>query len=410
MDAELDFDLIINGGGLAGASLACALASSGFRIALIEAKELNNSDQSSFDSRVIALTYSAGAIFRNLNVWQGLKAGSTTPIRQIEVTNHRRRGRARLQASDVGYESLGWNVDARTLGEQLYRRLRELEGVMIFCPATLKEYEIRDDCVTASVESERDETVHQLTARILVVADGGGSSIRQQLKFDVRQMPYAQAALVCRVDTDKSNRFTAYEHFIESGPLALLPVGESGYSVVWTLEQGRLKHLLENSEEKFLEELQNEFGDRAGRFVAVTGTRKSYPLVLSKLKKFVRPRVVIVGNASHTVHPVAGQGFNLALRDVAALADVLETHDRRGWDIGSYDVLAHYERWRLRESNTVTWFTDSLIRTFANDYPLFSVFRNMGLDIVQTLPPLRRILLARTMGLHGRQSKLVVEG
>ena len=152
MDAELDFDLIINGGGLAGASLACALASSGFRIALIEAKELNNSDQSSFDSRVIALTYSAGAIFRNLDVWQGSMPGSTTPIRQIEVTNHRRRGRARLQASDVGYESLGWNVDARILGEQLYRRLRELESVTIFCPATLKDYEIRDDCVTASVE------------------------------------------------------------------------------------------------------------------------------------------------------------------------------------------------------------------------------------------------------------------
>ena len=410
MDAELDFDLIINGGGLAGASLACALASSGFRIALIEAKELNNSDQSSFDSRVIALTYSAGAIFRNLDVWQGLMPGSTTPIRQIEVTNHRRRGRARLQASDVGYESLGWNVDARILGEQLYRRLRELESVTIFCPATLKDYEIRDDCVTASVESVRDETDHNMAARILVVADGGGSSIRQQLKFDVRQSPYAQAALVCRVDTDKSNQCTAYEHFIESGPLALLPVDESGYSVVWTLEQGRLKHLLEDPEEKFLEALQSEFGDRAGRFVAVTGARNSYPLALSKLKKFVRPRVVIVGNASHTVHPVAGQGFNLALRDVAALADVLETHDRRGWDIGSYDVLAHYERWRLRESNTVTWFTDSLIRTFANDYPLFSVFRNMGLDIVQTLPPLRRMLLARTMGLHGRQSKLVVEG
>ena len=150
------------------------------------------------------------------------------------------------------------------------------------------------------------KTDHNMAARILVVADGGGSSIRQQLKFDVRQSPYAQAALVCRVDTDKSNQCTAYEHFIESGPLALLPVDESGYSVVWTLGQGRLKHLLEDPEEKFLEALQSEFGDRAGRFVAVTGARKSYPLALSKLKKFVRPRVVIVGNASHTVPAFLG--------------------------------------------------------------------------------------------------------
>jgi len=179
--------------------------------------------------------------------------------------------------------------------------------------------------------------------------------------------------------------------------------------VIWTQQPEDLKKTIELPRRGFLSHLQQHFGNAAGQFTTLVGERLSYPLVLSHLKRFVRPRVVIAGNAAHTVHPVAGQGFNLALRDVAALAQLLDYHQRRGWDIGSYDVLSKYVRWRSQESRAVTGFTDSMIRIFANEYPVLTSARNRGLDLLQLLPPAKRLLLRRTMGLHGRQSDLAIE-
>ena len=407
MDAQ--YDLIINGGGMVGASLACALADCGFRVALIEAAAYDSSNQPSFDTRTIALTYSSGLIFRNLGIWHGLNAADATAIRQIDVSDESAGGRVRLRSQDVAREALGWNVEARALGNRLYEMLGEFENVSIYSPMTLNTVSVTDNGVLAHVGDDHSSKTNRLFAKLLVVADGSNSELRNQLGFNVQRNSYSQRALVCRVESDRFNRGGAYEHFTRSGPLALLPIGEKGYSVVCTQHQEELDSALQLPRSKFLDVLQARFGDCAGHFENLVGERKTYPLSLSQLKKFVRPRVVVVGNASHTVHPVAGQGFNLALRDVAALTQVLKNHRRRKWDIGSYDVLAKYERWRIRESNYVTWFTDSMVRTFSNQYPILTPARNWSLDILQTVPTAKRWLLHRTMGMYGRQPELARE-
>ena len=407
MDAQ--YDLIINGGGMVGASLACALADCGFRIAVIEAAAYDSSGQPSFDTRTIALTYSSGLIFRNLGIWQGLSASEATAIRHIDVSDESAGGRVRLRSQDVAREALGWNVEARALGNRLYETLGEFENVSIYSPMTLRTFSISNNGVFVEVGKEGSSTANRLFAKLLVVADGSNSKLRDQLGFSARRISYSQSALVCRVESNTFNRGGAYEHFTRSGPLALLPIGEKGYSVVWTRHQEELDAALQLSRSEFVNELQARVEDCAVQIENLVGERKTYPLFLNHLKKFVRPRVVVVGNASHTVHPVAGQGFNLALRDVAALTQVLKNHRRRNWDIGSYDVLAKYERWRIRESNNVTWFTDSMVRTFSNQFPILTPARNWSLDILQTMPPLKRWLLYRTMGMYGRQPELARE-
>ena len=408
MKAE-SYDLIINGGGLVGASLACALAAHGFRIALIEASAYDSADQPSFDTRALALTYSSGTIFRNLNIWQALSESEATAIRYIDVSDAAAGGLVRLRSEDVGREALGWNVEARALGRQLFRALSKFEHIDLYSPMKLQDLSISGSGVLAKAGTENAATAQQLSARLLVIADGSNSMLRDQLNFSAKRTQYRQSALVCRVESEWPNRGGAYEHFTRSGPLALLPIGETGYSVVWTLEQDELERIRKLNRSAFIESLQSQIGERPGKLKNLVGERKIYPLSLSHLKKFVRPRAVVVGNASHTVHPVAGQGFNLALRDIAALAQVLSTHRRRGWDIGSYDVLAKYERWRARESNNVTGFTDSMIRIFANDLPILAPARSWALDILQTVSPVKRMLLMRTMGLYGRQPELAGE-
>ncbi len=400
------YDLIISGGGMVGASLACILIGYGFKVALVETTAYSSTNQPSFDSRALALTYSSGVILRNLNVWQGLSTTEATSIRQIDVSDTAAGGHVRLTAKDVGREALGWNVEARAIGAQLLQVLESNECVSILSPMILKQVEIKDTGVLAIADDLEGGAGHPLSAKLLVIADGSNSALREQLKFTPRSIPYRQRALVCRVETDRTNRGGAYEHFTRSGPLALLPFGENGYSVVWTQEPENLDEVLQLSRSEFLVRLQTVFGDRAGQFKQLLGERKVYPLTLSYLKNFVKPRVVVVGNASHTVHPVAGQGFNLGLRDVAALAQVLRDSRNRGWDIGNIEVLSKFERWRSQEGEFVTWFTDGLIQIFANEYPLLTPARNLGLDLLQLLPPAKRWLLERTMGMHGRQPDL----
>lgn len=403
----MDFDVVISGGGLAGACLASALVSTGLKIVIIERKNFDRVEQTSFDTRYLALTYGTGMVFRSLGLWQELEDDAVTEIKQIEVTNDDRRGLANLKFDDAGVQVLGWNVAANALGRVLVERIQGFDNVTVFSSSMIGD--CRQECEWLKLGIHERENSHSRTikTKLLVIADGGGSGLREKFNFQVQSKRYSQKVLICRVESDQPHRGMAYEHFLKSGPLALLPVGESSFSVVWTVEQSEIHYLTEVDEQTFLTELQHRFGTRAGNFKKILSPRVSYPLRLSRLQKFVRPRVVVVGNASHTVHPVAGQGFNLALRDIAALADVLENHYRWGWDIGSYDVLSHYERWRTRENKAISWFTDSMIETFTNQSKVFSTARNVCLNIVGSSPLLRRSVLIRTMGMFGKQSRLL---
>ncbi len=402
---ESNFDVVISGGGLTGASLACALAQQGFKVAVVEVNDLD-APSSGFDSRMIALTRSSGSIFRNLGVWALLAADAVTEIRAIEVTEQRFRSQVNLHARDAGCDVLGWNVSARSLGKSIYAKLACAGDIAVFSPLRVSAVRTRECGVEVSVTAEDESFSQQLFAKVLVAADGG-QGLGAQLGFRARRKEYSQRALVCTIESDQPHFNIAYEHFCDSGPLALLPVREREYSIVWTLECETLAQLLAVPDDKFLVCLKAAFGVRGGQFVRIVGQRTSYPLVFSKLRKFVKPGLAAVGNASHTVHPVAGQGFNLALRDVAAFTEVLAVHRYRGWDIGSYDVLTRYQQWRLRESESIGWFTDGLVRVFANRNPAVSLVRNLGLDAVQAAPAVKRQLLQRTMGLYGKQARLV---
>ncbi len=409
MQTEDDhYDVLISGGGMVGASLACALAQNNFSVALVEAVDYSSDKSSSFDARALALTFSSGAIFRGLNVWQGLGPKDKTTITEIEVSSERR-GRVQLHCNDVGREALGWNVEAMALGAQLQAQFEKLSKIQLFSSMTIMNVDVGSDCVTAQLTAIENGCPRNLSAKVLVIADGSQSTLREQLGFKPRWVPYRERALVCRIETDRFNENRAFEHFTSSGPLALLPLGDFGYSIVWTQGPNQLSQRLEISDDDFLAELQACFGNQAGYFRELSSKRLVYPLAISQLKRFVRPRVVIVGNAAHTVHPVAGQGFNLALRDILALADVFKSHRRRGWDIGSYDVLSRYERWRSREGQNVVLFTDSMIRVFGSTNPLISMLRDIGLDVLRAVPTARRKLLLRTMGLYGKQPKSITE-
>ena len=400
MHTESEFDLIINGGGLAGSSLALDLASSEFRVALVDIRSFQDTERSGADTRAIALTYSSGVIFRRLGLWDRLPSDSITAIRQTEVTDSSMRGVVQLRASDVGYGELGWNVEAQVIHDELHRCIDESEFVSMFDHSELCDLRIDDDRVTCNVESKDDQPTHALKAKVLVIADGGESGISDSLGFTGRQKQYEHHALVCRVECDWPNRQIAYEHFIRTGPLALLPSGDTGYSVVWTLEPDEAERLRTVTSDQFLDGLQGIFEERVGRFVGLESERRVYPLRYSMLREFVHPRVAVIGNAMHTFHPVGGQGFNLALRETAELAEILTRYRKLGWDIGNYDVLSQYQHRRIQESHAVAGFTDGLISIFANDYPVQSRIRNLGLDVIQAVPPLKRMLLKRTMGLH----------
>ncbi len=400
MQTKLEFDLIINGGGLVGASLALDLASSGFSVALVDIRSFQTAQQRDADARSIALTYSSGVIFRRLGLWDRLPADSVTAIRMTEVTDRSMRGQVQLKAADVGYDVLGWNVEARVLLGQLYRCIEGFESISIFSPAELSDLRIDDDRVRCGIKSKVEESSQTVKAKVLVIADGGESGISEQLGFTGRQKHYGRNALVCRVETDRPNRQKAYEHFVRTGPLALLPSGCNGYSVIWTLEPKESDRLIAVSASQFLDEIQEVFRERAGKFVELASERRAYPLRYSMLRTFVQPGVAVVGNAMHTFHPVAGQGFNLALRDTAELVNILTQFRDRGWDIGCYDALEEYQIRRECESHAVGSFTNGLIRIFANDSPGQLRLRNIGLDVIQAVAPIRRILLKRTMGLH----------
>jgi len=247
----------------------------------------------------------------------------------------------------------------------------------------------------------------RLEAKVVVIADGGRSGLAESLGMRGRGRTYRQHALIATLTTDRDPDGLAFERFTSSGPLALLPAGEHRYVMAWTREPDDIEELIAADDDVFLAQLQQTIGRRAGRFTQ-TSARRAYPLKLHQLTTPVADRAVAIGNAAHTVHPVAGQGFNLGLRDVAGLADLLFEAAREKQDLGSRALLNRYARTRRRDTRSVGWLTDGLIRTFANDSIPLAVLRNAGLSTINVLPSARRALLRQTMGLNAQTSTLAL--
>jgi 2-octaprenyl-6-methoxyphenol hydroxylase len=397
------YDVLIVGGGMVGASLACALGDSGMHIAVIEAFQFQSDQQPSYDVRTISLSHGSRKIMQSLEIWPLIDPQAVCPIRRIHVSDRGHPGLAHLDGADAGVDALGYVIENRALGQALMQRIDTFDNIDMICPASVSD--IRFDANAASLVCDTEKGERLLHGRLVVVADGGRSGLRESLGMRARTDDYEQTAIVCNVTPGLDHQHCAYERFTESGPLALLPMNDRRCWCVWSAHPDEVDELLALSDEDFLARLQRRFGDRLGRFSRV-GERYVYPLARNRVDMHYRERVVLIGNAAHTVHPVAAQGFNLGLRDVAWLAETLRSAETDGRDPGSLEVLQQYASQREQDNKRVTGFTHAMIRVFTSRLAPMIAGRNLGLLLVDLVPELKTALLKRTMGVSGRQSRL----
>lgn len=402
------YDVAIIGGGLAGASLVAALDGHDLRVAVIEAAAFDARDQPSFDARSVALSYGSKMIFSALGVWHAISQQGATPIERIHISDRKHSGMAHLDCRDQGVEALGYVVETRVLGQVLGQNMLACDNVDYLCPASLRSVEFKTDLAEVCYEQAGERKT--LSARLVVAADGGQSIVRQQSGIKTWQSQYGQTAIIANVVTDKPHNHLAYERFTDTGPMALLPTTHPEhpacmYALVWTLEDTQRDVMLALGDDEFLARLQTRFGLRAGHFVK-TGPRHAYPLGVMLAREHVRPRLAIIGNAAHTMHPVAGQGFNLGLRDVASLAQIIIDALNQQDDIGSISVLQQYAKWRRKDHLQTMGFTDGLVRLFSSRFLPFVVARNLGLLALDVMPPVKRGVARHAMGYVGRLSRL----
>ncbi|MDH5777122.1 MAG: 2-octaprenyl-6-methoxyphenyl hydroxylase [Gammaproteobacteria bacterium] len=405
---KTDYDIVIVGGGLVGASLACALGDQDLRIAVVEAFAFDAPDQPSFDARTVALAEASQVIFETLGLWDEIEQLGVTPIQNIHISDRSHSGLTHLDSKEQGVDALGYVVEMRILGKILGQRMSTLDNVDYLCPATLEDVRFSDQ--HASLRIVQDQQEQEITTRLVVAADGGKSIVRQQAGVQSWQTSYGQTAVIANVATDQPHNNIAYERFTDTGPMALLPTThpdtpDSMYALVWTVKEAKRDELLALDDAEFLQRLQQRFGVRAGRFVKAS-KRHAYPLSMSLAKEHVRHRLAFIGNAAHTMHPVAGQGFNLGLRDVASLAQVIVDGTQKNTDIGDLQLLQTYAKWRRKDHIQSMGFTDGLVRVFSSRFPPLMLARNVGLLALDVLPGLKHRVARQAMGYVGKMSRL----
>ena len=396
-----NYDLLIIGGGMVGASLACAVAESGLRIGLVEAHAFDSDSHPGYDARSLALAYGSRLIFEGLGVWQGM--AEATPICHIHISDRGRPGFARINAKELGFDALGYVAEARLIGAALMTRLNSLNGIDLLCPAKLESVELYNDA--AHITLLCNDQYFEVTAKLVVAADGAQSQVRRQLGIDALRWDYDQSAIIANVSPERPHQNTAFERFTDNGPMALLPLDHERCALICTAPTAATKDLLALTDEAFIRQLQQRFGERLGRFLKV-GRRQAYPLYMTKSREQIRPRVAIIGNAAQTLHPIAGQGFNLGLRDVAVLAEIIVDATKTGLDIGHSSVLNAYADWRRWDRRRTIAFTDGLARLFINPLAPLRVARNLGLIVLDLFLPTKRFLAQQAMGLGGKLPRL----
>jgi len=397
--------VIIVGGGMVGLSLALMLAKSNIALKLLEAVKYPNYDDenvapyhSSFDARNTALSRRSVQTYQKLGLWEALQQHAT-PILQVHITEQGSFGKARLVAEQEKVESFGQVIENAWLGRVLLTQVRQQPLIELIDGVQVTSLTQDDDAV--HIEAMRNgEYIHSLKSKLVIAADGRDSFCRQAIGVGVDEHDYDQVAIVTTVQTSKPHQQVGFERFSALGPLALLPLpGEYRRSVVWPVKKGtEAEWLGEENDQHFLDALQETYGDRAGKFEK-TGKRFSYPLSQVLADKQAVGRVVLMGNAAHTIHPVAGQGFNLCLRDADVLVRYLMEQLAKSDDIGNPDNLLAYEQARLTDQQRVIKFCDSVVRGFSNQNPILKLLRNTGLIAFDVIPGIKPLVANYAMGL-----------
>lgn len=413
MGTTIDCEVLIIGGGPAGLCLACALGGAGIPVAVVDAAAPPVQLLPAFDGRTIAVSLASRRVMEQIGVWDDIAPGATA-ILDIRIADDHQPVFLHFDHCEVGDAPFGWIVENRHIRKALFDQTAALaDTITHLAPVTVAEINTARDHATATLADGR-----RIRAKVLVGADGRSSFVRRSVGIEVIRWTYNQEALVTAVTHPEPHRGIAIEHFRPGGPFAVLPMadvapGEHCSSIVWTHRPAITQHLMSMDPAAFEARIQHEFGDFWGPVRVRTdfgGERRgrfSYPLSLLHTKEYVRPRVALVGDAAHGIHPIAGQGFNLGVRDIAALAEVI--HDARlaGQDIGTLDVLRRYERWRRPDNVAMAVGTDLLDRLFSNGIPPIRRARAFGLGVVQQLPPLKRFFMRYAMGTTGVAPRMV---
>lgn len=387
-----DFDILVVGGGLVGASFACAMAGSGQRIGLVEAVPFAAPEQPSFDERTTAIAWGSRRVFEDWDLWPAL-ADEAASIRHLQVSQRGHFGTTRVACDDYGVDALGYVIPNRVLGRALSGRIEQLDNVEVLSPVWFEALENEADAVAVQVR-DGDGHLKTLRAGLVVGADGIRSRVRDALDIGAQVTDYQQQAIVTTVAPGRGHAGTAYERFLPGGPLAVLPRTPESCAVVWAMPTAQAQAALQQDPADFLHDLQAAFGQRLGTLTDV-GQRHAYPLQRVICNRTVARRAVLVGSAGHHLHPAAAQGFNLALRDVAWLAQALYHMD----DPGDVDVLRGWAEARRPDQHRVTNFTDRVVRLFSNRIPGLGVARGLGLSALDVLPQIKTDMARRSMGL-----------
>lgn len=423
-----NFDIVISGGGLSGSLMALSLAdlkkSDGtlLSIAIVESalplnsnSKQNTSNASMFDNRVLALSHGSSSYLKKLNVWQHL-ANAACPIEQIDISDKGYYGKARLKAEEQGVNALGYVIEMALIGEAQLNVLSNKSNIKWFSPDRIKDIQWqpnkKEDDLLSSTNCKVGITLDSgkiLQTKLLLACDGVNSPCRALAGIKVNQHDYKQVALIANVATRKPHNNKAFERFTKFGPLAMLPLtqlksqtntekaSDNRCSLVWTMTQKQSEEILSLSDSDFRQELEIAFGSWLGEITQV-GKREVYPLVLKQAAQQTYHRMALIGNASHTIHPIAGQGFNLGLRDVQQISSLIEHALVKNMDIGSFALLNEYAQERQLDQNQVIGLTDALVTLFSNDYLPLVIGRNIGLKVMNYVSPIKNTLVNKLMG------------
>lgn len=402
------FDIIISGGGLSGTLMALSLADlkksdgSTLSIAIVEANAIHQDASKSFDDRVLALSHGTAAYLAQIGAWQTLQTDAQ-PIEKIHISDRGFYGKARLNATDYQVAALGYVVEMSLIGKSLLTALAIKNNITWFSPDTIANIDWQQSKVNISLASEIG-----LSCQLLLACDGVNSSCRAFAGIEVNEVDYQQSALIANVSTAIKHQNIAYERFTQTGPIAMLPLSSAHpqtsphsesnrCSLVWTLTPELAEQMMALDDQAFKCALENAFGSWLGA-ITIVGKRNIYPLKLLQAQQQIYHRMALIGNASHTIHPIAGQGFNLGVRDVQQMAELVKQALNDKQDIGQLSLLSCYQQQRQQDQKDVISLTDSLVTLFSNTLPPLVIGRNIGLKVLNYVSPLKRILVKKTMG------------
>jgi 2-octaprenyl-6-methoxyphenol hydroxylase len=398
-DEQIAADAVIAGGGLVGLSLAIALARAGVQTVVLDGEDPARMRSAEFDGRVCSVAYGSKRVLDGIGVWAGM-APEAEPILEIRVSDKEAPLFLHYDHRDVGDEPLGWIVENRVTRTALLDAAAECPNLTHLAPVSVDSFTPAGERIDARLADGR-----VVSARLAVAADGRRSRLREAAGIGTVEWSYNQTGIVCTVRHERPHRGIAHERFLPAGPFAILPMTGQRSSLVWTERSDLVPHLLGLDAAGFHAELVARFGDFLGE-VEMAGPRWTYPLSLVHAKRYAGERLALAGDAAHGIHPIAGQGFNLGVRDVAVLAELIVDRHRLGLDIGAPDLLARYERWRRFDVTTIIAVCDGLNRLFSNDIAPVRLARDIGLAAVNRAPPLKRLFMRHAMGTVGQLPRL----